>query len=290
MSPGVLLQECGQRLLGLRPNGGREARRHNVEHRDTGAVPPGQRVREAECQLGVRATPNGNQDPVDLGDRALLDDRDVAGGFAYDRIDGRAEDERRLVRGIGGAGSAAGRSARTTRTARGPASRPAAPAEDHEVGLELDGGLHDPLGRPAPDPDHGPDMGSFRRVVEHLLEQAARLARLRGAFGEGHLLRDLHDAQCRQLTRPRVQERRADADQLLRRGRVGHRDQDPAGQRRTRGHDAPPAGRACWAAFQRSMRYGLRSSKARAWRSTRSSASAWSRCRVSTIRLPTRPK
>ena len=120
-------RKCGQRLLGLRPNGGREARRHNVEHGDAGAVPPGQRVREAQRQLGVRAAPDGDQDPVDLGDRALLDDRDVAGRFADDRIDRRAEDERRLVRRIGVAGAAAGRSARADahRSRTGlPAGRP----------------------------------------------------------------------------------------------------------------------------------------------------------------------
>ena len=81
------------------------------------------------------------------------------------------------------------------------------------------------------------------RVVEHPLEQPPGLAGPRRALGQRHPLRDLDDAQRRQLAGPRVEHRRADADQLLGGARVGDRDEDArAGQRaHARAHAATSA-------------------------------------------------
>src|SRR4051812_12898758 len=143
--------------------------------------------------------------------------------------------------------------------------------------------------------------------VEDALEKTAGVTRARGAFAQRHALGHLDDPERGQLAGPRIEERGAEPDQLLRGGRVCDRDEDAGRERaarRARGgaHRWGPAaerpdvdaGReplpfevdaAAWAlavgavpaasaCSQRSTRYGFSSSNSRAWRSTRSSA--WS--------------
>ena len=116
----------------------------------------------------------------------------------------------------------------------------AAPAEDHEVGFLLGRRLHDPRGRVPPDAHQRVDGGPLGHVVHDLLEEAARLAGPRGALGEGHALRHLHDAEGGELPGPWLQQGRADPDQLLGGERVGDRDEDPGRQRLAAHCVAPP--------------------------------------------------
>ena len=165
----------------------------------------------------------------------------------------------------------------------------AAPAEDHQVGLLLRGRLHDPGRRVAPDADERMDHRPLGHVVQHPLQEPSRLPGPRRALGQRHALGHLDDPERRELAGARVHQRRADPDQLLRGERVRDRDDDP-GRQRLAGHRAAPALGPASSAFQRSTRYGLSSSNWRAWRSTRSSASAVVRWRFSITKLPTRPK
>ena len=63
------------------------------------------------------------------------------------------------------------------------------------------------------------------------LEQPSRVAGAGRALGQRHPLGHLDDAERGQLARPRVEHRGAEPDQLLRRHRVGDRDEDPGGER-----------------------------------------------------------
>ena len=119
---------------------------------DGRAVVPGQRVGEAQGELGVRAAADRDEDPPDLGRAALLDDRDVARRLADDLVD-RGRDDR--------AGSA-------ERPVAGPSvaspltwivCRPPQP-KMMQVGLLLGGRLDDPLGGVPADPDDRMDRRS----------------------------------------------------------------------------------------------------------------------------------
>ncbi len=271
MAPGMLLEEGRKGVLGLGADGARHARRDDVEDDDAGVVAAGKRIGKFEGELGVGPAADRDEDAPDLAERPLLDDGDVTRRLADDGVDRRRERRRPAL----------------------PARLPA-PAEDEEVGVDLPGRLDDPLRGASADPDERPDAGPLGGVVEHLLEEPTRQSGARGAIGQGDILRDLDDAERGDLPGARVEEVRADADEVLGRRRVRDGDEDPDGKRRARAHPASPSRSAAPAASsalrQRSTRYGLRSSKARAWRSTRSSASPCSRWRASTTRLPTRPK
>ena len=75
------------------------------------------------------------------------------------------------------------------------AARPAAPAEDDQVGLFLGGELDDAFGGPPADAHDGAQLDALRRELEHALEQAPRLARPRRALGKRHALGHLDDAE-----------------------------------------------------------------------------------------------
>ena len=87
-------------------------------------------------------------------------------------------------------------------------------------------------------------------------------------LGQRHPLRDLDDAEGRQLASTRIEHRGAEPDQLLCRARVRDRDEDAGREGRAGRHQATPSATPCSAACQRSTRYGLSSSNSRAWRST----------------------
>jgi len=71
------------------------------------------------------------------------------------------------------------------RRGRPPRGRPPGrPSEDDEVRLELDRGLHDPLRRTPPDPDHGRPASPPVHSRAPSGASRRRLARLRGAPGE----------------------------------------------------------------------------------------------------------
>jgi hypothetical protein len=257
----VLAGELRKGVLGLGPHGLGHPLWHEVHHRDRRAVLEREGIGHAQGELRVRAATDRDEDPPDVARAALLDDRDVAGRLAYSLVDRR----------------------RDHRPAAVPVrARLAAPAEDHEVGFLLGGRLDDAGRGMATDPHEGVDDRALGRVVEHLLEEAPRLAGTGRALGQGHALRYFDDAERRELARPRLEQVRADADQLLRGERVRDRDEDPVGERLP-AHEAPSS-------FQRWTRYGLSSSNSRAWRSTRSSAAAVVTCRFSMTKLPTRPK
>src|SRR5262249_52367885 len=157
----------------------------------------------------------------------------------------------------------------------------------------------DPLGRMAADPDDRVDRGAVGCEVEDALEQAAGVARPGGALAERHPLGHLDDAERSQLPGPRIEERGAEPDQLLRGGGVRDGNQDPGGERSAgaahrRASAVSGSGAAPFvgptACCQRSTRYGLSSSNSRAWRSTRSSAWSVVWWRFSMTKLPTRPK
>jgi hypothetical protein len=224
----VLLEERGEGVLGLGADAGRDAGRDHVEDDDPRVVAPGKCVGELQGELGVGAATDRDEDPLDLVEGALLDDRDVARRVADDRINRGREDG--AVRGAATAGAPA-------------------PAEDEQVGVHLVRRLDDPLCRPAPDPDQRPDPCSLRGVVEDLLEQAPRLPRQRRAVRERNVLGDLHDAENGQLAGPRIHDLRTDPHEVFGRGRVGDGDEDPGGERRPRAHAPAPS-----AARQRSTR------------------------------------
>ena len=116
----------------------------------------------------------------------------------------------------------------------------AAPAEDHQVGFLLRGGLDDAGRGMAADPHERVDDRPLGHVVQHLLEQPSGLAGARRALGQRHALGHLDDAQRGELAGPRLQQRGADPDQLLRGERVRDRDQDPAAGSGSAGHRAAP--------------------------------------------------
>ena len=62
----VLLDERGERALGLGPDGQRDARRDEVEDDDGRVVVAGDRVGEPDRQLGVRPAADRDEDPLDL--------------------------------------------------------------------------------------------------------------------------------------------------------------------------------------------------------------------------------
>ena len=264
LDPGrrVLPDEGGEGPLGLGPDGEGDPRRDDVEGHEVGVVAEGDRVGEAEGQLGVGTAADRHHDPPDLAGPALLHDGDVAGRVANDLLDRRRE---RGDRGIAVGG------------------RLAAPAEDDEVGVELGGRFDDPLGGVAADPDDRVDRRALGHEVEDLLEEPAGVAGPGGALRERHALGDLDDAQRGQLAGPRLAEVGAEADQLLGRGRVGDGDDDPGGQRRA--HASVRA-----ASSQRVRRYGLSRSNSRAWRSTAASALSVVSSRFSMTNEATRPK
>ncbi len=233
----MLLDERGQGTLGLGADRHRDAGGDQVQDHDRGAVVRGDRVGEADGELGVGATADRDQHALDLARAALLDDGDVARRLADDLVDGRGED-----RGAAVAAVVAGRGL-------------AAPAEDDQVRLLLGRGLGDALGGVPTDPDDGVDRGPGRGVVEHLLEQPTGVPGAGCALGQRHPLGHLDDAQGRQLAGARVEHRGTEPDQLLGRARVRDRDEDPRGEWRPGAHPAAswPAG-AATSAFQRSMR------------------------------------
>ncbi len=236
---GMLLDEARQRPLGLRSNYRGNVGRHDVHDVDGRLEVATQGRGVDQRQLGVRAAAHGSQDARHVLDAALLDDRDVARRVAHDLVDRGREDSVRLAL----------------------AARPTAPAEDDQIGLVLRSQLDDALCRPATDPDDRPQLNSGRRELEHSLQQAARLARLGGTLRKRHALGHLDDAQRGEDAAVRDQ-RGADLDQVGCGARVGERNQDPLRQ----------LGLHQSALCQRSTRYGLASSKARAWRSTKASA------------------
>ena len=173
--------------------------------------------------------------------------------------------------------------------------RTAAPAEDDEVGLALGGRLDDAFRRVPADAHDRVDGRALGRVVEHPLEQPARVARARRALGQRHALGHLDDAQRGELA-----DRGSSSDAPMRTSSsavsglaTGMR----IGSERRRAH-APVAAhrRAARAAASlirgasAAARYGLSSSNSRACRSTRSSASSVVCRRFSMTKLPTRPK
>src|SRR5205814_7422801 len=167
--------------------------------------------------------------------------------------------------------------------------RLAAPAEDDEVGVELRRGFDDALGGVPPDPNDRVDGRALADEVQDALEQPPRMAGPRRALGERHSLGDLDDPERGQLAAARLEEVRAEADELLGRGGIRDGDDDP-GRQRPAG-DAHAEARAAAApagASQRSSRYGFRRSSSRAWRSTWSSARSVVRSRFSTTKLATR--
>ncbi len=89
---GVRAHERAQGPLGLRTDGRVERWRDDVQHGELGVEGRAQRGGEAQRQLGVRPAADRRHDAPHLADAALLDDRDVAGPFAHDLVDGRAED------------------------------------------------------------------------------------------------------------------------------------------------------------------------------------------------------
>ena len=221
MAAGVLLQEGREGVLRLGTDAGGDAGRDHVEDDDPGVVVPGERVGEFEGELGVGAAADGDEDPLDLAERALLDDRDVTGRRAHDSVDRGRED---------GAG-------RVASTARTPA-----PPEDEQIGVHLVRRLDDPLRRPAPDPDERPDPRPLRGVVQDLLEEAPRLPRQRRAVGEGDVLGDLHDPEDGQLARPRIHDLGADPHEVLGGRRVCDGDEDAGGERCPPVHAGAPNG------------------------------------------------
>jgi hypothetical protein len=150
----VLAGERGERVLRLGAHRLGDAGRHDVHDRHCRVVALGERVGEPERQLRVGTAADGDQDPPDVARAALLDHRDVARRLADDLVDGRRDDGRVRVP-VG--------------------SRLAAPAEDHQVGFLFGRRLDDPRGRMASDPHQRVDHGPLGHVVEHLLQQPARL-------------------------------------------------------------------------------------------------------------------
>ena len=292
-APDVGLDERGQGPFGLGPDGQGDPRWDQVEDDHPGPVRPGEGVGEGQGQLGVGSAADRDQDPLDVVGAALLDDRDVAGRLAHDRIDRRAEHRRAVAVGARPVPPDLG-SARAARRPGSVATRPGhrllpAPAEDDEVRLLLGGRLDDPLGGVPADPDDRVDRGPRRRVVEHALEEAPGVASPGGPFRQGHPLGHLDDAQGVEPAGATVHERGTDPDELLGGARVRDRDED-AGRQRGATHVGVPDGPGAIAAAQRSTRYGLSSSNSRAWRSTRSSAASVVTRRFSMTKLPTRPK
>ena len=208
----VLPDELGERVLGLGADGERDPRRDEVEDRDLGVVAPGDRVGEAEGELGVGAAADRDDDPPDLLEpRCLTTAMSHGESRTTSSIVGENTD--------GPVAVAAGR-------------RLAAPAEDDEVGLLLGRRLDDALGGVPADPDDRVDRRALGREVEDALEEPAGVAGARRALGERHALGHLDDAERGQLAGPRVEQVGAEPDQLLRRRRVRDRDEDPGGQRR----------------------------------------------------------
>ena len=71
--------------------------RHEVHHGDRGVVAVGERVRDPQRELGVRAAADGDEDPPDVAGAALLDDGDVARRLADDLVDRRRDDRAAAV-------------------------------------------------------------------------------------------------------------------------------------------------------------------------------------------------
>ena len=153
----VLLDECRECPLGLRPNSERDPRRHEVERDNFALVQAGERVGKAQSELGVGSAADGHEDLLQLARATLLDNADVAGSIADHLVDGRREDRRVAV-------SPADR--RLSLAAGGCLP---APAEDDEVRLLFRRRLDDPLRGVAADPDDGMDRCPFGSEVEHSL-------------------------------------------------------------------------------------------------------------------------
>ena len=207
----VLAGERGERVLGLGADGLGDAGRHEVHHRDRGAVAVRERVREPQRQLRVRAAADRDEDAPDLARAALLDHGDVARGLAHDLVD-RGGDHR------------------ARRPSRWAPDLPPQPKIIRSASCSAAASTM-PGRRVPPDAHERVDRRPLGDVVEDLLEQAPRLAGARRALGQGHALGHLDDAQRRQLAGARLQQRRADPDQLLGGERVGDRDQDPRRER-----------------------------------------------------------
>ena len=62
----MLAEELGEGVLGLGPDGERDAGRDEVEDRDVGVVAAGDRVGVADRELGVGAAADRDDDPADL--------------------------------------------------------------------------------------------------------------------------------------------------------------------------------------------------------------------------------
>ena len=178
----------GEGPLGLGADRLRDAGRHEVHDDDRGVVAVGERVREAQRQLRVRAAADRDEDPADVAGPALLDDGDVARRLAHDLVDRGADD----------------------RTRRDPGAAPDLPPQPKIMRSASCSAAAStmPGGGVAPDAHERVDDGPLGDVVEDLLEQAPGLAGARRALGERHALRHLHDAQGGQLARPLLQQRR----------------------------------------------------------------------------------
>ena len=87
----VLPDERRQRALGLGADGERDPGRDDVERGESCAVALGDRARDVERQLGVRAAADGHDDALEVADAALLHDGDVARRLAQDLVDRRRE-------------------------------------------------------------------------------------------------------------------------------------------------------------------------------------------------------
>ena len=171
----VLLDERGQRALGLGPDRERDPGRDEVEDDDRGVVMSRDRVGEAQGELGVGSAADRHDDPADVLASTLLDDGDVGGRVADDLVDRR----------------------RDHRTALAPGGRLAAPAEDDQVRLLLGRRLDDPLGGMPADPDDRVDRGPIRRVIQDPLEQSPGVAGAGRALGQRHPLGHLDDPERR---------------------------------------------------------------------------------------------
>ncbi len=83
----------------------------------------------------------------------------------------------------------------------------------------------------APDAHDRVDAGALRHEVEDALEESPRMPGPGGALRQRHALGHLDDPQRGQLATVRIEQVRAEPDQLLGSRRVRDGDDDPGGQR-----------------------------------------------------------